>query len=153
LRLKESVMAFVDYRDVLGKIIVGVSVPAIVGLGGLMASRWGNAVAYSAGSQHMALLYTCWSILVVIGGATALALFVRTVYRYMAADPGTATFDPWDLILLVCGLSALVGGVMYFIDIFTYLPPRPSAPTRTPFNFPRISPTRIFTPTTTIRWP
>ncbi len=146
-------MALVDYRDVIGKIVVGVSVPAILGLGGLMASRWGNAVGYAGGSQHMAFFHTCFAIFGVIGGTSLTVLFVRAVYRYMSADPGTATFDPWDLILLVCGLSALVGGIMYFIDIFTYMPPRPRTPTRTPFNYPRISPTRIFTPTTTTRWP
>ncbi|MBA0046465.1 hypothetical protein [Mycobacterium sp. NPDC050853] len=146
-------MALVDYRDILGKVIVGVSVPAVLGLGALMASRWGNAVAYSAGSQHMAFLNTCLSIFFVICGATALVLFTRIAYRYLADSTGSATFDPWDLILLAIGLSLLVGGIMYFIDIFTYLPPRPRTPTPTPFNFPRISPTRIFTPTTTIRWP
>ncbi|MFA4081164.1 hypothetical protein [Mycobacteroides salmoniphilum] len=151
-------MALVDYRDVLGKIVVGVSVPAILGLGGLMASRWGNAVGYAGGSQHMAFFHTCFAILGVIGGTSLIIMFIRVVYRYTAADPGTATFDPWDLILLVCGLSALIGGIMYFIDIFTYMPPRPPAPRRFPApTFPRISPTRIFTPTftptTTIRWP
>ncbi|WP_078307007.1 MULTISPECIES: hypothetical protein [unclassified Mycobacterium] len=147
-------MALVDYRDVPGKIVVGVSVPAILGLGALMASRWGNAVAYAGGSHHMALVHTCFSILGVIGGASLIIMFVRVVYVYMAADSGSATFDPWDLILLVCGLASLVGGVAYFIDIFTYMPPRPPVPWRFPVpTSPRISPTRIFTPTTTVRWP
>ncbi|MGH3724824.1 MAG: hypothetical protein ACRDUS_11980 [Mycobacterium sp.] len=146
-------MALVDYRDVLGKVIVGVSVPAILGLGGLMVSHWGNAVAYAGGSQHMAFFDTCFAIFGVIAGTSMIIVFARTVYRYTAAAPGTATFDPWDLILLVCGLAALIGGIMYFIDIFSYVPPRPRPPTRTPFSPTRISPTRIFTPTTTIRWP
>ncbi|TDZ76456.1 hypothetical protein DE4585_04278 [Mycobacteroides salmoniphilum] len=147
-------MALVDYRDVFGKIVVGVSVPAILGLGTLMASRWGNAVAYAGGSHHKALLYTCFSIFGVIGGASLIIMFIRVVYVYMAADSGTAAFDPWDLILLVCGLSSLVGGIAYFIDIFTYVPRPPVPPWRFPTpTSPRISPTRIFTPTTTIRWP
>ena len=147
-------MALVDYRDVLGKIVVGVSVPAILGLGTLMASRWGNAVAYAGGSHHKALLYTCFSIIAVIGGASLIIVFIRVLYVYMAAESGTATFDPWDLILLVCGLVSLVGGIAYFIDIFAYVLPKPPTPWRFPTpKSPRISPTRIFTPTTTVRWP
>jgi hypothetical protein len=136
-------MATIDYRDVLGKIIVGVSVPAILGLGALMASRWGNAVAYAGGSQHKAFFHTCASIFFVIVGSVMIVVFVRIAYKYLHAPPGTAKFDPWDLILLGCGLLLFIGGIMYFIDIFTYFPqqppnrksPRTTTPTRPTFSF------------------